>query len=965
MSHDFFIKALSGSMKAVSSFFLTVAPLGSVARGETPYLEPSPATAPDMSQTDPHSGQVSRSDVMSATAQADRVTWLELPSSVTADSEVLSIRILVQPDHGQVSVTPDLKLALVMTGAEQDLDRVDFRYEVTRADASVVEVNAEIDLTPARQAAGWGLGETYMLETDSDGELVLEHGDEHRKVHVTAGKHGLTAREIAREEGLDAVQMEGKWGQWLKDHPEYGATEDKALDTELGMALWTELSFEGDRTSSNWLLFERGYEYDKEHATRLIHRGSNGESELYPLVVTAYGEGEDPRIGGDLNIFQEVSSHVVLHGIDLLERAQVLEGRNILLDKVSIRGDGGNFQKVDGLTFRRSDIVDIAREQPVNDGPIWHAHINRIGGAYIDRSTGVLIEENLFDHNGWAKGYDQNVSATAPMPPSMFSHNLYIQADNLDVTVRDNIFLRGASFGAQIRSGGFIEDNAFIDNNAAVNFLGGDYQGAGPAGNYTLFTGNLVTSAGHKRVAEMEGALSMGVEDKSLQSSLIGNIIAHLADPANPDEIAAKSVTHRALNSNADRFFDDTIVYKWAAGTEGLATNPNRGVEGLDPLRLDKVTIQKFTADLLGKPDASIGDLAAVLRAQANGQLDHVVDADLINAFFRAGFGLDTSLRTAADTLVFVPDERGDGVRWDSRLNWSTGDLPGTQAGDSVDLAGNAVRFGSITTTVHDLAFGDFGKLSATSGKLTVAGEIEVGASGAALSIDRAGQVWIDGYHGSGLLEIDAAGGRLANTGALAGPVALQVSDNAQALLATAGGSFDLAAGSRLTLEGSRIATGFDAQDGAAAVLRLHKGAALDFVADADGLSTLGEFRSGAFDETSQLDSAVQLGGTLTIDLSGWELGQSAPTITLMKADQIVGDFDDIEIIGLGPDRDALLQIDHLDDEIRLMIGRNGAGKVTVATFGSDQVEDWADDPAYLELWQALQAQPLPDNTFN
>ena len=50
---------------------------------------------------------------------------------------------------------------------------------------------------------------------------------------------------------------------------------------------------------------------------------------------------------------------------------------------------------------------------------------------------------------------------------SIFEH------DTRDVTVRDNIIMRGASFGAQVRGGGFIEDNVFLDNNAGVNFLGG------------------------------------------------------------------------------------------------------------------------------------------------------------------------------------------------------------------------------------------------------------------------------------------------------------------------------------------------------------------------------------------------------------------------------------------------------------------------------------------------------------
>ena len=82
-------------------------------------------------------------------------------------------------------------------------------------------------LTPGAQAAGWGTGAGYMLETDARGDLRIEHGDEHRKVFVTGGEHGLSAREIARAEGLDLARMEGKWGAWLAAHPAYGWAGNK------------------------------------------------------------------------------------------------------------------------------------------------------------------------------------------------------------------------------------------------------------------------------------------------------------------------------------------------------------------------------------------------------------------------------------------------------------------------------------------------------------------------------------------------------------------------------------------------------------------------------------------------------------------------------------------------------------------------------------------------------------------
>ncbi|VDS10790.1 Hemolysin, plasmid [Paracoccus haematequi] len=894
--------------------------------------------------------------VVSATAQEDRVAKLEIPDSVTNGLQIKSIRILEQPDTGHVSVSPEKGISLVMTDAQKGFAHVSFSYEVTLADNTVVRVDADVDLTPAQNADGWGLGEGYMLETDSKGDLILEHGENHRKIFVSGGEHALTKEDIAAMEGTTVAAIEktyGGWGNWLAKNPEYGATEDMALTAALGMALWNATT--AFKTTSNWLLFERGYEYPE--AQRLFARGANGESELNPLVVMAYGQGEDPQLG-NMNVFQNQSANMVITGVKL-GGAQALLGTNLLVDNVTVTSES-NFQNVNGLTIRRSDFVDIFRDAPVNDGDTWAQHISRVSGTYIANSQGVRLESNLFDHNGWAEGYDYNLAASSPMPPSMYNHNIYLQSDNYDVSLVDNIIMRGASFGAQVRSGGFIEDNAFIDNNAAVNFFGGGKNAAGESlGNYTLMNGNIITSAGHKRVSLQEGALSFGIDDFGKQTSLIENIIAHMADPANAAEIAEKTVTHHALSTSDTRFFDDTIVYRWAARQSNSLDN---NTEGRDVVRMDKTTIQQFASQLLGKEGATIADLAALLRAQAHGQLDAVVDADLIIAFFREGFGLDVSARTGSEMLVFTPDERSDGIRWDNRLNWSTDDLPGTRDGDSVDLTGNAVHFGNYTVAVDDFNFGDFGKLSATSGKLTIDGEIAVGDMGASLSIDRAGQVWINGYRDSDILKIDVAGGRFANKGDMIGTINMHVSDNAQALLAIPGGSFDLMDGSSLAVEGSRVKVGFDGHNGDTGVLRMHDGSTLSFIADVAGLSTLGEFRSGTFGKAPEIDTAIRLGGDLKIDVTAWGADTASVSETLIKADEIVGSFDSIKVIGMAGNRNATIVIDYDADEFRFVMGPangTGTGEISTIVIGADSNVNWPQKADMQNLWQALHDSQL------
>lgn len=871
-------------------------------------------------------------------AEAGRVLTIE-PEGHGGDID--SIRILSQSTHGHVSVNPDNSLVLVLSEDPRNNADTEFRYEITYADGQTREVLAKVDVVPGQEPEGWGLGDFYMLETGADGRVVVEHGENHRKVHVTEGAHGLTAAEIARIEGIPANEVTAKW---LAQNAEYGATPDKALDASLGMELWYAVTGRGAGPNSNWLLFERGYEY--EDLGRIVSRGTVGESALNPTFIGAYGEGVDPAIKGIVHIFQDKVSHVVVQGLDI-SGVTALGGENILLDRMSVTGMHVNVQNITHFTLRDSDIVDVARDEPITSGPVWKSSPNRTSGAYLSNVDGAYVDNNLFDRNGWAPGYDYDMAASRPMPPSMYNHNLYVQSDVTDITVRDNIFLRGASFGAQVRPGGVIEGNSFIDNNAALNFFAGH--------NYTLALDNLVTSGGFKKVAHYQGALGWGIDGFGKQTSLIGNIITHLADPNNAAEKPAKADSQKGLAVNKDNHYNDTIIYNWSGQGKKDATNADRNLDGLTQPALDQTTIQNFTAQLLGKKTATISDLANHLRAQADGKLDHVVDADIINAFFREGFGLDTTLRDKAETVRFTPDDRADGIRWDNRLNWSTEDLPGTQDGDSVDLGGNRVLFGAETVTIDDFVFGDFGQLKATSGRLNIEGEISTSKTGNLLQIDNAGQVWIDGYRDSDLLRIDMAGGRLSNTGDFAGETAITVTEDAQLLLATSGARFDLASGS-LSITGSKAKVGFDGGDGRTATLQLHDDAALSFVADQTGLGQISEFRSGAFDAPN-VTSGVRLDGKLLVDLSAMDR-KAAGTWTLIDADQMIGSFDDIAITGLGRNRDALIRIDYIKDEVVLLVSEagKGSGQVRSNATGDADFVGYTQDAALKTLWDDLHA---------
>lgn len=899
----------------------------------TPIFPPNPPVQTGGEGSD--GGSVAPTPITGQTVSAYSGRMMTL--SPDAD-DIASVRIVSQPQHGHVSVNPDNTLAVVLTQTTAT-GPMSFTYEVTHSDGSSSLHSAPLDVVAGPQAGGWGTSEShYMLATDENDRVVVEHGDNHRKVFVSNSETALSRADIAAIEG---VSVDAITGRWLAARPHYGATEDMALAPDAGMSLWSAINPRGGE-NSNWLLFERGYTYGSEVGSmgRLIERGASGESELHPIYVGAWGEGDQPILTERQMAFQNVSKNVVIQDLHFAGGFRLMDMQNIIIDNATFTNSGVTVEiNSSGITIRNSAFYDIHRNNPVNDGDTWAAHPNRTSGLYVASTKGVLLEGNFFDLIAWEEDYRLDGSVEGGQPPSMFSHNMYLQYGLDDVTLRDTISMRAASFGVQVRSGGFIEDNVFLDNNAGFSFLGGTFGNRDPLDNYSLVADNLVISAAFKR-APMIGALDWGFVDGGYLSSIVDNIVAHAADPNNPEEMAARANASSATQYSQQPFYDDTIVWNWGRSAD-------QNVEGLDPAILNQTTIQLFTAQLLGRPNATIEDLAGVLRAQASGALDNMVDADLIIRFFQSGFGIAPDVRVEPGLLRFIPNELGDGVRWDNRLNWSTQDLPGFAGVDSVDLGGNKVVFGG-TATVDELEFGPNGGLTVVHGKLTVAGGMETGAEGATLDIGKAGQVWTDGGRGEGTLDIDVTGGRFANTGDFRMNSDLTASGG-QTLLGVDNATFAVTNGSRLEILGGDGKVGFDGEANGISILGVGQEGTLAFTARDGKLGSIEEFRSGALGDETRVWSGVDLGnGRLEIDLS--DLVDGAGVFTLLDVDELIGGFGSANVTGLGS-RDAELIIDYETDAVSLKLSA-GSGAVNISTVGTESTIDAGAEA----LWAALTA---------
>ncbi len=231
----------------------------------------------------------------------------------------------------------------------------------------------------------------------------------------------------------------------------------------------------------DWLLLRRGDVWNEA----LGQWKKSGRSDDERMVVSTYGDDpERPllRTGTQSALFTNggggtpsrienvafVGLHFVANGFQghgNCVGAQWLQpSRNILFEDCCFQAYSTNivFQGLGGrhanLTVRRSVVVDAYSIHDTGDHP---------QGLYAYGVDGLLIEENVFDHNGWNED-------VANAGADIYSHNLYIDNHNTDVVVRGNIISNASSHGLQLRSGGEVLNNLFLRNSIAMLVGGGN-----------------------------------------------------------------------------------------------------------------------------------------------------------------------------------------------------------------------------------------------------------------------------------------------------------------------------------------------------------------------------------------------------------------------------------------------------------------------------------------------------------
>src|SRR5262249_36097084 len=224
----------------------------------------------------------------------------------------------------------------------------------------------------------------------------------------------------------------------------------------------------------DWMLLKRGDTF----YSGFDQWSKSGRSSTEPMLVGTYGTGARPvmKTGANPGVFMITNPVNYIDFVGIHFYAQTRDPNSS--EFTGIDGSGGFqwiaptqgflledcvFQDYKGgivvegpgtrtnVQLRRNIVID---SYTVNDTTTSQGNSE---GIYVSNTNGIVLDGNIVDHNGW----NEMVSGAGER---VFNHNIYIYSDSANVVVKNNIISRGSNFGLQMRAGGDVVNNLFIDN---------------------------------------------------------------------------------------------------------------------------------------------------------------------------------------------------------------------------------------------------------------------------------------------------------------------------------------------------------------------------------------------------------------------------------------------------------------------------------------------------------------------
>jgi hypothetical protein len=363
----------------------------------------------------------------------------------------------------------------------------------------------------------------------------------------------------------------------------------------------------------DWLLLRRGDEWEEGLGGWFNGNRVCGRSAREPIVIGAYGDGPRPLLKvGDTRFLRVATGrgmppdwrgvcNVAIFGLHIYDHTGDPDspdfneskdkggeglswhstGENLLIEDcnfdftgLGVVGRGPRKERVEehlrNFQIRRCVVTD-------NWSTSGHCQ-----GMFLANVDGALIEECVFDHNGY------NIE-TGDLP-TWFNHNIYITTSCDDITARGNIIARGSTTGIYCRTNGVLEGNLCLDNTPSLNL--GRIRKARPGGVTGRVASNVVIDA-TPRTNQKRTIRGNGIEVGNL--NMDGAVVENNILIGEQNSPGALSIGPAGVGVHNAVFRNNTI-YNWSRAFSVVGVQS----EELDTLQISG---NVFARNLVQNPD--------------------------------------------------------------------------------------------------------------------------------------------------------------------------------------------------------------------------------------------------------------------------------------------------------------------------------------------------------------------------
>lgn len=228
-------------------------------------------------------------------------------------------------------------------------------------------------------------------------------------------------------------------------------------------------------------------------------------------------------------------------------------------------------------TITSSDVV--LRRNVISNNYSETAHSQ---GLFMNNVDDVLLEENIFDHNGWLiQAIPPFSNAKAGGQATFFNHNTYVGRMS-NMTIRKNIFARSSSinnkFTADSGPGSthdvLIDNNLYIDGEIGISIGGNDSVNPYRYKNTTI-SNNVMLNIGRSQPTTRDIAWYLDIDDwdiGTVQNNLFLN---------QPKSSVTNTFGIRMLGYTRDVTINNNVFHGLKGSLNILSTNHNDSKENI------------------------------------------------------------------------------------------------------------------------------------------------------------------------------------------------------------------------------------------------------------------------------------------------------------------------------------------------------------------------------------------------